>query len=134
MRLVVESRVGRFLVTGAALAGALAALPATAVAQRNPAYEAARRQGLVGERIDGYLGFVGQPSADLRAMIEDINIRRRAVYADKARTANATVAEYAFTAACRQIARTVPGEKYEAPDGSWRTRTAEPPVRHPRCP
>ena len=118
----------------AALAGALVALPDPARAQRSSTYEAARQQGLIGERTDGYLGFVTAPSADLRGMVEDINIRRRAVYADKARAANATVAEYAFTAACRQIARTAPGEKYQAPDGSWHTRGDEPPLRDPRCP
>jgi uncharacterized protein YdbL (DUF1318 family) len=113
---------------------AVLALPAAASAERSPAYEAARRQGVIGERIDGYLGFVVPPSRDLRGLVEDINIRRKAIYASKARANNATVEEYALTAGCLAIARTDPGEKYQAPDRSWHTRGAEPPLRDPRCP
>ena len=117
------------------VAAALALLPAVAHAQaRDPAYAAARASGQVGEKMDGYLGYVGAPSPGLRAVVEDINIKRKAVYADKARANNATVEEYALTSGCLAIARTAPGEKYQAPDGSWQTRASEPPVRDSRCP
>lgn len=112
----------------------LAGLSGAAMAQRNPAYDAARQQGLVGEKMDGYLGYVGSPSPELRRIVEDINIKRKAVYAEKAQANNATLEEYALTSGCLAIARTAPGEKYQAPDGSWRTRSAEPPVRDSRCP
>ena len=117
------------------VAAALALLPAVAHAQaRDPAYAAARASGQVGEKMDGYLGYVGSPAPALRAVVEDINIKRKAVYADKARANNATVEEYALTSGCLAIARTAPGEKYQAPDGSWQTRASEPPVRDSRCP
>ena len=32
------------------------------------------------------------------------------------------------------ISHTSAGEKYQAPDGSWQTRGANPPMRDPRCP
>jgi uncharacterized protein len=32
------------------------------------------------------------------------------------------------------ILKTATGEKYAAPDGTWKTRTSEPPERDPRCP
>ncbi len=121
----------------AALAGALSALAiaAPAAAQsRDPAYAAARAAGQVGEKTDGYLGFPSAPSAEVRKLAEDINIKRRAVYADKAAAQNATVEDYAFTSGCIAIARTAPGEKYQAPDGSWQTRTAAAPLRDNRCP
>jgi hypothetical protein len=117
-----------------AVALALAGLASPAFAQRDPAYEAARASGQIGEKMDGYLGIVGSGSADLRRLVDDINIKRRAVYADKAKAANATLEEYAFTAGCVAIARTSPGEKYQAPDGSWKTRGSGPPERDPRCP
>lgn len=118
-----------------AMALAVLALSAPASAQqRDPAYAAARSAGEVGEKTDGYLGFPAAPSAATRKLAEDINIKRKAVYAEKAQANNATVEEYAFTAACLAIARTVPGEKYQAPDGSWRTRGAEAPLRDNRCP
>ena len=116
----------------ALIAASLLATPA--LAQRDPAYEAARSSGQVGEKMDGYLGVVGASSAALQRIVDDINIKRRAVYADKARAANATLEEYALTAGCLAIARTVPGEKYQAPDGSWQTRTSAPPTRDSRCP
>jgi uncharacterized protein YdbL (DUF1318 family) len=119
------------------LAPALLALtiPLPAGAQtRDPLYAAARANGQVGEQINGYLGFVTTPPPDLRKVIEDINIKRRAVYADKAKTASATIEEYALTSGCQLISRTVPGEKYQAPGGAWQTRGDGAPLRDPRCP
>lgn len=120
----------------AAAAFALAAggLAAPVQAQRDPAYEAARASGKVGEKMDGYLGIVGASTPELQRIVNDINIKRRAVYAEKARAANATVEEYALTAGCIAIAKTSPGEKYQAPDGTWKTRTSAPPQRDSRCP
>ena len=119
-------------VSAAALA--LTGLAAPAFAQRDPAYEAARQAGTVGEKPDGYLGVVGGADASVRKLVDDLNIKRRALYAQKAQAASATLEEYALTAGCLAIARTAPGEKYQAPDGSWQTRTASAPIRDPRCP
>jgi uncharacterized protein YdbL (DUF1318 family) len=101
---------------------------------RDPAYAAARSAGQVGEKMDGYLGVVGGGSASLRAMVDDLNIKRRAVYSQKAQAQHATVEEYAFTSGCLLIAQTTPGEKYQAPDGSWQTRGSGAPLRDSRCP
>jgi uncharacterized protein YdbL (DUF1318 family) len=117
-----------------ALALSATALAGTAYAQRDPAYEAARSAGQVGEKMDGYLGIVGASTPALEALVRDINIKRRAVYAEKAQAASATLEEYALTAGCIAISKTVPGEKYQAPDGSWQTRTSAPPLRDSRCP
>jgi uncharacterized protein YdbL (DUF1318 family) len=100
---------------------------------RDPAYSAARAAGQVGEKMDGYLGVIGG-GAELRAMVDDLNIKRRAIYSQKAQSQHATVEEYAFTSGCLLIAQTAPGEKYQAPDGSWQTRGSGPPQRDPRCP
>ena len=121
----------------AALAPALLLLVAPQIAgaqARDPVYAAARAEGKVGEQVNGYLGFVVPAAPDLRKVIEDINIKRRAVYAEKAKTANATIEEYALTSGCLLISHTSPGEKYQAPDGTWQTRGAGAPVRDPRCP
>ena len=119
-----------------ALSGvALAVTPVATMAQgRDPAYAAARASGQVGEKMDGYLGFVGTPAASLRAMIDDLNIKRKAAYAAKAQANNATVEEYALSSGCQLILNTQAGEKYQAPDGSWQTRGSAVPTRDSRCP
>lgn len=119
---------------GVAGAAALAALASPVLAQRDPAYSAARSAGQVGEKMDGYLGIVGAATPQLRAIVDDINIRRRAVYAERAQAEGATLEEYAFTAGCLAISRTSAGEMYQAPDGTWQKRGAGAPQRDPRCP
>lgn len=118
----------------AAAATAIGGLATPAFAQRDPAYAAARSAGQVGERMDGYLGIVVAETPALRQIVNDINIKRRAVYSERAKATNATIEEYAFTAGCQAILATVSGEKYQAPDGSWQTRGASAPLRDPRCP
>jgi uncharacterized protein YdbL (DUF1318 family) len=118
-------------IAGLVLAGGLAVMPLAAQAQRDPAYAAARAAGTVGEKADGYLASLG---GGTQAMVDDLNIRRRALYTEQARTESVTVDQVAFVAGCRNIARTVAGEKYQAPDGSWQTRGAGAPTRDSRCP
>ncbi|MXO71512.1 YdbL family protein [Alteraurantiacibacter buctensis] len=127
-----KSKTLTLLALGAALiAGSIAA---PAMAQRDPAYAAARANGSVGERTNGYLGIVGPATPELQRLVDDINNQRREVYAQRAQAEGATLEQYALTAGCLAIARTTPGEKYQAPDGSWQTRTAAAPLRDPRCP
>lgn len=118
----------------AAAALAVGTNAAPAYAQRDPAYDSARSAGQIGEKMDGYLGIVVAETESLRRIVNSINIKRRAVYSDKAQAANATLQEYAFAAGCQAILKTAPGEKYQAPDGSWQTRGTGAPLRDPRCP
>lgn len=118
--------------TAAALA--LGGFSGQAFAQRDPAYDAARAAGQVGEKMDGYLAVIGGGSPSLRALVDDLNIKRRAVYSQKAQAQRATVEEYAFTSGCLLISQTKAGEKYQSPDGSWQTRGAGAPQRDARCP
>jgi len=124
----------RIALTAGAFALALGGLAGSALAQRDPAYAAARSAGQIGEKMDGYLGVVGAAPQSVRDMVDDLNIKRKAVYAEKAKVQHATVEEYAFTSGCLLISQTQPGEKYQAPDGSWKTRGAGAPERDPRCP
>src|SRR5258706_5876746 len=121
---------GRSLMMVAGLV--LAGLSTVVHAQRDPAYQAARSAGLVGEQPDGYLGIVGAGTPELRALVNNINIQRKAKYTQRA-AAGATVEQFAFTSGCNLILKTMAGEKYKAPDGTWKTRTAAPPERDSRC-
>jgi len=117
------------LLAGVALA--LAGTTGTAFAQD---YNAAKAGGLIGEKPDGYVGIVGNATPELRRLVDDTNIKRKAVYAEKAKAERATVEEYAFTSGCLLIAKTQPGMKYQTPGGAWKTRDASAPERDSRCP
>ncbi|NCP11904.1 MAG: YdbL family protein [Sphingomonadales bacterium] len=121
------------IVMATAAVAVLAGAGAAAAFQRDPAYDAARKSGAIGEKPDGYLGFVTPPTPALRAMVDDINIKRKAAYTQRASATNSTVEQFAFTTGCNLIAKTEIGEKYMSPDGVWRTRDASPPVRDSRC-
>nr|WP_315458158.1 YdbL family protein [uncultured Sphingorhabdus sp.] len=123
------------MLIAALLLGATATSAVAYQSGRDPAYQSARQTGLVGEKADGYLGFVVPPSAAVRALVEDINIKRKAAYSKEALANGATVEEMALRSGCRLIAeRTVAGEKYQTPSGQWMTRDASPPALDPRCP
>ena len=126
--------IARKLLTATVAAATIGGMAAPAAAQRDPVYAEARAAGQVGEKMDGYLGIVGAQTPQLRRVVNDINIKRRAVYAKRAQANNATLEEYALTAGCQAILQTSPGEKYQAPDGSWKTRGSGAPQRDARCP
>lgn len=112
-----------------------ATVSTAAYAQRDPAYQSARSEGLIGELPTGYIGFVTPPTAAIKALVDDINIKRKAVYTEQAQANGATVEEFAFRNGCRLIKeKMVAGEKYQAPDRSWKTRDASPPLLDARCP
>lgn len=112
---------------------ALLGVSGPVMAQRDPAYATARSAGLVGEQPDGYLGIVGAASPSLRAVVNNINIQRKAKYTESAQQSGATVEQMAFTSGCNLIEQTSPGEKYRSPEGVWKTRTAAAPERDSRC-
>ncbi|NTS63732.1 YdbL family protein [Sphingomonas sp. HHU CXW] len=123
----------RTTITMLAAAVTLAGVSTAALAQRDPAYAAARAAGQVGEQPDGYLGVVGGGDAQLRALVSNINIQRKAAYTQKAQASGATVEQLAFTSGCNLIGQTQPGEKYRTPAGTWETRGSGAPTRDPRC-
>lgn len=123
------------IVAAALLGSATSAAMAYQGGSRPPEYQAARTQGLIGEGNDGYLDFVSPPSASIKALVETLNIKRKETYTRIALETKVTV-----SCAAQRTARTlittqmVPGEKYQAADGSWQTRTAEvPEVATPAC-
>lgn len=123
----------------AAIFAAALALSASAHAQQgDTAVAQARSSGLVGEQADGFLGFVpgAQIAADLRGRVDQINIRRRALYTQRATERNVTVNEMAAAVACEIFAgRIAQGERYRDENNQWRQRTATQPVAMPSfCP
>jgi len=103
---------------------ALLAVAGIAVAQESPVLAQARAAGIVGEQLDGYLGFAKTPSSDVKAAVDAINIKRRAIYTDIAGKQNATVQEVATARGCEQLAsRVKQGEAYGI-NGAWAVKGA----------
>ena len=117
------------MIAGAML---LAGLSGAALAQRDPAYAAARAGGQVGEQPNGYLGVVSG-GAGVQAIVDKINIQRKALYAEKAQAAGVTINDFGVRSGCNLIEQTQPGEKYRAPDGSCKTRGSGAPERSASC-
>ena len=112
----------RTTITMLAAAVTLAGVSTAALAQRDPAYAA-----------DDAEIAVGGGDAQLRALVSNINIQRKAAYTQKAQASGATVEQLAFTSGCNLIGQTQPGEKYRTPAGTWETRGSGAPTRDPRC-
>lgn len=100
----------------------LLALASPASAQEPPLVAAARAAATIGERFDGYIGYVAPPSAALRAQVDSINIRRRALYSNLAARRGVTPQEVGITAGCQVLPRVPVGGAYMLPDGQWRRR------------
>lgn len=99
-----------------ALTAIVSAPPASA---GDPQIDAAKAQGVVGERIDGYLGVVGSADASLRRKINEINAKRRAVYSDLAAQTGTTVEQVARVTGEKQIANASRGEFVMDASGRW---------------
>lgn len=113
------------LAAGAAIALTTGlALTAPARAQSG-AVAGAIASGIVGEQSDGYLGVAGSVSADIRAEVDSINIKRRAAYTDLAAKRGVTVADVAAATGCQTLANRVKsGQAYRIGTGSWQTKGA----------
>ena len=112
---------GRVLL-GLLAAVAAAATAAPAAAQAGSWYEVARQAGQIGERYDGYLGFVTTASPALRRHVSAINIKRRRLFIGLARQRNVTAQVAGIATGCELLGRVQVGEYYMLGDGVWRRR------------
>lgn len=112
----------RLWIVLAAIAGAGLAVPSAAPAQGSPGFQAALQAGQVGERYDGYLGFVTAPSPALRREVVAINIRRRALYTNLASRRRVTIETAALATGCELLMRVREGQAYMLQDRVWRRR------------
>ena len=91
-------------------------------AQESASVTEARRSGQIGERFDGYLGFVNMPSDSLRRQVNAINIRRRSLYSSLARQKGVSTQEVGITATCTLFSRIPIGGYYLTSDRGWLRR------------
>jgi uncharacterized protein YdbL (DUF1318 family) len=111
--------------------GAALAVAAPLAAQNTPAVTAGLASGTVGERFDGYLGYVTAVSPALRRQVDAINIRRRTLYSNLAARRGVSPQDVGVTAACELLGRVDVGQAYMLGDGAWRRRLAGQPAPVP---
>ena len=101
----------------------LAASPPVATPAFAAALDSAKSAGYVGERPDGYLGLVdpGAP-ASVRQLVDDINAKRRAHYANIAKKTGSNVRAVGLLAGEKLIANAPPGTFYMNSAGRWQRK------------
>ncbi len=78
-----------------------------------------KRDGLVGERADGYLGLVHDNAAgDVRALVTQINEKRKGEYSRIARANELTLRQVQVLAGKKAIEKTKPGQ-WVLRNGGW---------------
>ena len=116
----------RLLIAAAIAMLSLAAVTGTAAAIEDPILNAAINGNKIGETSDGYLATVdgAAVAADARARMDQLNLRRRATYTERAQQNSVTVEEYARSFACTLLPKNTPtGASYRDQGGSWRRNT-----------
>jgi len=105
----------------AALIIALAAMlsdPGTARADAQ--LDTLRASGAVAERFDGYVEVRDAGTApNARAVVDDVNAKRRALYEKRAKESNVPVAEVGKLFATKLVETAPAGTYFRQPDGSY---------------
>lgn len=106
---------------GALLAVALLCTPVFALQAEE--IDAAKQAGIVGEQSDGYLGLVrADAAADVRALVEEVNGKRRTAYGEIAAKNGAPVETVARLAGVKLVERAGPGEYVRDDTGQWKKK------------
>lgn len=80
----------------------------------------AKAQGLVGEKVDGYIAAViANPNAEVQELIETVNAGRRQAYADLAQRNNITVEAVGIVSAEKLREKAGRGEYVQSTSGQW---------------
>ncbi len=83
----------------------------------------AKAQGLVGEANTGYITAVQSPaSAEVRALIADVNGKRKAQFESTARKTGTTVTQVANRFYELAVQKTAPGNYYQDSSGRWQKK------------
>ncbi len=85
--------------------------------------DAAKQAGIVGEQSDGYLGLVRSDApAEVKALLEEVNGRRRAAYEEIATRNGTPVETVARLAGVKLVERAAPGEYVRDDTGQWKRK------------
>jgi uncharacterized protein len=85
--------------------------------------DAAKQAGTVGEQSDGYLGLVRTDApAEITALVDEINTKRRAAYAEIAAKNGTDVDTVARLAGAKLVERAAAGELVRDDTGAWKKK------------
>ena len=80
----------------------------------------AKSGGLVGERSDGYVGYVvTPPRGDVKAVVKEVNNKRRAKFTESAKSNNLKTEQVASRFYQRAVQATESGNYYQDASGAW---------------
>ena len=83
----------------------------------------AKDQGLVGEANTGYLAAVQSPaSAEVRALVAEVNEKRKAKFAQTAEKTGTTLAQVANRFYELAVQKTATGHYYQDSSGRWKKK------------
>jgi Uncharacterized protein conserved in bacteria len=83
----------------------------------------AKAQGLIGEKVDGYVAAVtNNPSAEVQALVNSTNEGRRQVYADLAKKNGITIEQVGILSAEKLRANAPAGVYIQQPSGQWQKK------------
>ena len=83
----------------------------------------AKAQGLLGETNTGYIAAVKSPaSAEVRALIADVNAKRKAQFEATARKTGAKMDQVAYRFYELAVQKTAPGGYYQDSSGRWKKK------------
>ena len=83
----------------------------------------AKAQGLVGEANTGYIAAVTSPaSAEVRALLADVNAKRKARFEATARKTGAKTGQVANRFYELAVQKTAPGGYYQDSSGRWKKK------------
>ena len=105
----------RTLLAALACAGALASAPAWTA----DALDQLRAAGALGERYDGLLVLRDPKAAGAKATVEQVNAKRRKIYAQRATETGATVEQTGAIYAQQIMAKAPKGTYFLQKDGKW---------------
>ena len=85
--------------------------------------DGAKAAGQIGESVDGYVHLVdkGAPAA-VKALVKDVNNKRRAKYESIAKSRGASVGEVAALAGAKLVKRTPAGQDVMDSSSKWRKK------------
>lgn len=80
----------------------------------------AKARGLVGERKDGYVGYVvTPPDAEVKVIVKNVNGKRKARFSETAKSNKLETAQVAHRFYQRAVKATTKGNYYQDASGAW---------------